>query len=81
MTPHVPSAVSTDAVAVKAIFNSAHLLAGTFNPAERRKLYEAGETLYQPPPCAAEHVQVRNNPCARVTIADASSVFPLELCI
>ncbi|XP_026699284.1 protein spire homolog 1 isoform X6 [Athene cunicularia] len=47
-----------NAVAIKAIFYSPHLLTGTFNPAKRRQLYEARETLYQSPPFTAEHVQV-----------------------
>ncbi|XP_042653983.1 protein spire homolog 1 isoform X4 [Tyto alba] len=47
-----------NAVAIKAIFNSPHLLTGTFNLAKRRKLYEARETLYQSPPFTAEHGQV-----------------------
>ena len=62
---------STDAVAIKAIFYSPHLLTGTFNLAKRRKLYEARETLYQSPPFTAEHVQVRNNPSSHVSVANA----------
>jgi len=42
MILHVPSAVlTTDAVAIEAVFYSPHLLAGTFNLAKRRKFYEA----------------------------------------
>lgn len=53
---------SKDAIAIKAIFHSPHLLTGTFHPAARRELHEAREALYQSPPVTAEHTQVRSNP-------------------
>lgn len=63
----------TDAAAIEAILHPPHLLPGTLNLAKGRKLHEARETLYQPPPFPAE--QVRDSPAPLVSVANVPQMF------